>query len=252
MIHLKEEYTYIDINCDVGEGMGNEKEILPLISSCNIACGGHAGDMKTMTEVAQLAKKHGVKVGAHPSYPDRENFGRVSITIEKPDLIASIQNQIKTFHSILSNENISLHHIKPHGALYNDIARNTTLANTFLEAIGSYKNKVLLYVPYHSVIANLALENGFEIKLEAFADRNYNEDLSLVSRKLSNAVIQKPEKVLQHLIRMVKKQKIKTLAGQEIQMQAATYCVHGDTPSALEILSYLTKELPKNNILIIK
>lgn len=242
----------IDINCDVGEGIGNEKDLLPLISSCNIACGGHAGSYETMSEVLQLAKIHNVKVGVHPSYPDPENFGRISMDIGKETLLASIQEQIENFSAVLKEENMVLHHIKPHGALYNDIAKNNSLANIFLEAIAGYKSDVLLYVPYQSAIARIAVQHGFKIRFEAFADRNYNVDLSLVSRKLPTALIQKPEKVLVHLVRMVKEQKIRTPEGKEIGIEAQTYCIHGDTPKALEIINYLTEELPKNNIQISK
>ena len=249
---MSKKDIYIDINCDLGEGIGNEKEILPLISSCNIACGGHFGDFETMSETVSLARKYNVKVGAHPSYPDRENFGRTSMDIARPDLIQSVQKQIEDFQNVLNKENMSLHHIKAHGALYNDSAGNKRVADTFLEAIDSYKNDVLLYVPYKSIIADRAIQKGFQIKLEAFADRNYNKDLSLVSRKLPDAVIQNPEKVLQHLIRMVRNEKIKTLDEQVIKIKAETYCVHGDSPMALKILNYLTVELPKNNILIKK
>ena len=240
----------IDINCDVAEGIGNEVEILPLISSCNIACGGHAGDVKTMMEVVQLAKKNNVKVGAHPSYPDRENFGRVSMAISSNDLITSIQTQIESFTSILKKENVRMHHIKPHGALYNDIAKNIYLAKIFLEAILNLKKEVFLYVPYKSIIEKEALKQGFRIKNEAFADRNYNKDLSLVSRKFSNAVIVKPELVINHLLSIVKENKLITLDGNAVSIKADTFCIHGDTSTALQILMYLSKELPNHNIYI--
>ncbi len=243
---------YIDINCDVGEGVGNEAFLLPLISSCNIACGGHAGDQESMTEVARLAHKNGVKVGAHPSYPDRINFGRVSVDISEKELIASIRNQMNDFVNILKKEEVTLHHIKPHGALYNDIARNKDLAKTFLSAINDFKKTVYIYVPHRSAIEEEGLKNGFEIRREAFADRAYNNDLSLVSRKLKGAVIKSPEKVLQHLLGMVLSKKVKTLKGEKIEILADTYCIHSDTPSALKILNYLTQELPKANIRIKK
>lgn len=246
------ETIYIDINCDVGEGMGNERGLMPLISSCNIACGGHSGNFDSMSEVARLAKEHGVKVGAHPSYPDLENFGRLSMKLPKSNLIESIQNQIGGFKSILNKENIPLHHIKAHGALYNDIAIDKVLAETYLEAVTNYKDNVLLYVPFQSAIAELADQHDFQIKYEAFADRNYNADLSLVSRKLPKAIIKKPEEVLKHLLCMVEEGRILTIDGDQIRIRADTYCVHGDTPTALQILNYLSEELPKANIRIKK
>ena len=240
----------IDINCDVGEGIGNESELLPLISSCNIACGGHAGDSATMTEVALLAKQYHVKVGAHPSYPDTKNFGRVSMNITSDDLMKSIREQIKNFTFLLKKENISLHHIKAHGALYNDIAKDVLLAKIFLSAIKEYKEAVFLYVPYASVIATEAIKQNFKIKNEAFADRNYNTDLTLVSRKLPNAILEDPKNVLSHLLSIVKNNQVKTLNGSKVSLLADTFCIHGDTPSALQILMYLTQNLPNHNIII--
>ncbi|MFH6604018.1 5-oxoprolinase subunit PxpA [Maribacter algicola] len=243
---------YIDINCDVGEGVGNEALLLPLISSCNIACGGHAGNQESMFKIARMAHENGVKVGAHPSYPDRINFGRVSLDISEKELIASIRGQLASFARVLKNEKIELHHIKPHGALYNDVAKNKGLAQVLLSAIEEFKKLAILYVPYKSVIEQEAHEKGFKLKREAFADRSYNDDLSLVPRKLPGSVIHEPEKVLQHLLDMVRSNKVTTLKGEKIEILADTYCIHGDTPFALEILDYLTQELPKAGIRIKK
>ena len=241
---------HIDINCDVGEGIGNEVELLPLISSCNIACGGHAGDLQTMTEVVRLATEYKVRVGAHPSYPDKENFGRVSMDVSSDVLIASIQSQLESFTSILKKENIVLHHIKPHGALYNDIAKDENLATIFLSAISDFKDEMFLYVPYQSKIETEALKQKFKIKYEAFGDRNYNADLSLVSRKLPNAIIENPQQVLSHLSSIVNEGRVVVQSGDHVKLVADTFCIHGDTPTAFEILTYLTKELPNHNITI--
>lgn len=243
---------YIDINCDVGEGIGNEAALMPLISSCNIACGGHAGSFEIMTEVIRMAANFGVKVGAHPSYPDPENFGRLSMEISEGELESSIRSQMQDIIGILKNEETELHHIKAHGALYNDIAKRTDLAKIFLSAVEDFKDAALIYLPNKSAIEAEALHAGFKIQREAFADRAYNSDLSLVPRTLPGAVIQNPEMVLHHLIEMVKTQSVTTLKGEKVGIQAETYCVHGDTPSALEILNYLTQELPKVNIRIKK
>ena len=129
------ENQHVDINVDVGEGMGNEALIMPLISSCNIACGGHAGNTETMGSVVKLAKKHGVKIGAHPSFPDKENFGRVKIDIPYASLLSSISQQIKALQEVLSQEHGVLHHIKLHGALYNLAAVNAKTANGIIEVI---------------------------------------------------------------------------------------------------------------------
>ncbi|NHF60127.1 5-oxoprolinase subunit PxpA [Flavobacteriaceae bacterium TP-CH-4] len=240
----------IDINCDVGEGMGNEGRLMPLISSCNIACGGHAGDVETMRGVVRLAKTYQVKIGAHPSYPDRENFGRISVNISERDLIDTVRHQIQGLESVLREEDMALNHIKPHGALYNDLVKDEQLASTFLKAIEHYKEDVWLYVPYGSMIEKEASNKGFGIRYEAFADRNYNEDLSLVSRTFQNAVIESPEAVLGHLLTMVRKEKVNTIGGKTVPIKADTFCIHGDTKNALHILAYLSEQLPNHDISI--
>ncbi len=243
---------YIDINCDVGEGIGNESALFPYISSCNIACGGHAGDLDTMSEVVQLAQKYGIKLGAHPSYPDRENFGRKSLKIEKGFLKESIRKQINSLETILKSADIELHHIKAHGALYNDIASDLNLSKIFLESIQTYKDHVMIYVPYGSVIEKEACKQGYNIFREAFGDRNYNEDLSLVSRRSSQALIEDPKKVLDHILSMVKNNEVNTLGGEKKTIKADTFCIHGDTATALQILMYLSDELPKQHIFLKK
>ncbi|APA65660.1 5-oxoprolinase subunit PxpA [Maribacter sp. 1_2014MBL_MicDiv] len=238
----------IDINCDVGEGVGNESELFPLISSCNISCGAHAGSIDTIKKCLDLSKSYNVKVGAHPSYPDRKNFGRVSLQISKEDLIASIRSQMEVFNNAREQAGVDLHHIKPHGALYNDIAKNETLAEIFLESIAGFRNSTFLYVPYYSVIQRLAEKNGFRILVEAFADRNYNDDLSLVTRKEKNALLNNGEEVLAHILYMHKNKKVKTVSGKSLPMYADTFCIHGDTPSALQILTYITEYLSEHNL----
>lgn len=242
----------IDINCDVGEGIGNETEIFPYISSCNIACGGHAGNEESMSEVVDLALQYSVKIGAHPSYPDKENFGREVMDIPNEELIQSIRNQLQTFEGILDRKKAILHHIKAHGALYNQIAKDGELAKMYLEAISAYRQNAILYVPFDSLVANKAKEMGFKIWYEAFADRNYNEDLSLVSRKNKDALIQEPKEVLLHMLPVIKDAKVKTVSGKFHKIEANTLCVHGDTASALEILMYLSRELPKHQVQIQK
>ncbi len=234
----------VDINCDVGEGVDNETQLMPLISSCNISCGAHAGDPETMRNVIRLAKTHGVKIGAHPSYPDRTNFGRSVMEITDGELVKSLKEQLKTFVGILTGEKASMHHVKPHGALYNQIAKDSGLANVFLQAMQDYR-LVPIYVPYGSKIAEEAKKQGFKTIHEAFADRNYTSNLQLVPRTAPNALIEEPKAVLDHVITMVKRKKVRTLDGHDIDIQAETFCVHGDTPSALKILMYIQQQLPK-------
>ncbi|MDO1514488.1 LamB/YcsF family protein [Maribacter confluentis] len=238
----------IDINCDVGEGVGNEEKLFPLISSCNIACGGHAGSAESIAICLQLAKIHEVAIGAHPSYPDRENFGRVSMTISHTTLIRQIREQLKVFTNICNKLDMPLHHIKPHGALYNDIANNRNLALVFLNAVEPYRENTYLYVPYGSLIAELAISAHWDIKREAFADRNYHTDLSLVSRKEENALITNAKDVWEHLLLMVKENHVKTIENMNVPIHADTYCFHGDTPAASDILTYITSKLSEFNL----
>lgn len=238
----------IDINCDVGEGVGNEDILFPLISSCNIACGGHAGSSKSIETCLKLSKQYNVSIGAHPSYPDKDNFGRVSLNISHTDLTGHIRNQLELFTAICNKWNLSMHHIKPHGALYNDVANNKELALVFLNAIQVYKENTFLYVPYGSLIAEIATSQDWKIKREAFADRNYHSDLSLVSRKEKNALITNKLNVLNHLILMVNDNCVKSIENKKVSMHADTYCFHGDTPAASDILTYITSKLPEFNL----
>lgn len=240
--------TIIDINADVGEGLDNEAMLMPFISSCNIACGGHAGSMDTMRTVVNLAKAYNVKIGAHPSFPDKENFGRTKIEMLCADLYTSLKHQIRDLLLVLREENAVLHHIKPHGALYNLAAVDETIGNVIIEVMKSLPYPVKLYVPYGSVIEKRAREEGIPILVEAFADRNYNEDLTLVSRQQDSAIISDFDEMFNHVYTMIIKKKVKTLTGVEINMEADTYCVHGDHPNVEKSLEKLTEKLKQNHI----
>jgi len=238
----------IDINCDTGEGIGNEAELLPLVSSCNIACGGHAGDAESMEQVVDLAVRLGVRIGAHPSYPDRANFGRRSLDLPVAELWQSLQDQVTALETVLQARGGVLHHIKAHGALYNDLAANPQLGETFLDIFRAYRGRVRVFAPCGSFFASQARERGFEVWEEAFADRAYRADGSLASRQREGAVLTKPEQVWQQLRKMVFGHRVDTLDGVEIPIQAQTYCLHGDTPRAYEILVYLSRKLREESI----
>lgn len=244
------DFISIDVNADVGEGVGNEAALMPYLSSCNIACGGHAGGINSMTAIAKLAKVNGVKIGAHPSFPDKKNFGRIEMKLSAADLYSSLKTQIRTLQNVLHSQNLQLYHIKPHGALYNLAAKDEKTARVIIEVIKSIALPIKLYAPYKSIIAELAQSEAIDITFEGFADRNYNEDLSLVSRRNNNALLTQKDEVLHHVLFMAKHNKVKTISGVEVPLKATTFCVHGDTKNALEILKYLNQELPKNSIKI--
>ncbi len=238
----------IDINCDVAEGVGNEALLMPFLSSCNIACAAHAGDVETIDEVIRLAKLHQVKIGAHPSFPDRKNFGRKIMPISDEDLQKSIEHQIQLLIDRASAQRVNLHHIKLHGALYNLAAKDQKIAEIAISAIQNVIKDVVLFVPYNSQIAQVALSRGYNLMYEAFADRNYNDDLSLVARSLPNSVLSNKKDVLAHVLKIVKEKKVLTISGEEFNIQSDTLCVHGDHKNSVEILEYLYEGLKNNEV----
>lgn len=240
----------IDINCDVGEGIGNESLAMPFITSCNIACGAHAGSKEIVSEVINLATKYKVHIGAHPSYPDRDNFGRKTMPIELPTLQQSLEYQIELVLDELQKSVATLNHIKPHGALYNDAVKDEALARCIITAMKNTVRNVWLYAPHQSVLAEIALQEGIRVKYEAFIDRHYMPDMTLVSRSEENAVITDSDEVLQHLLQMVQHQSVICANGEKINITANTYCLHGDNPKLLYILRYLHKKLPDYGIKI--
>jgi len=221
---------------------------MPYISSCNIACGGHAGDLQSMRNVVKLAKQYDVKIGAHPSFPDKENFGRQAIEISSAALFKSIREQINSLMLVLRDENARLNHIKPHGALYNLAVTNTSIATVIIEVMKSISLPIKLYVPYKSVIAELAIKENIPIVYEAFADRNYNDDLTLVLRKKKNAIISDSEALFNHVFRMITQRKVKSIDGVEVKIIANTFCIHGDNPKAVNLIKYLNKKLTQFHI----
>lgn len=241
----------VDINCDVGEGIANEHLLFPFISSCNIACGGHFGNANTIDKTIELALKNDVKIGAHPSFPDKENFGRKVLVISEEELKVSVEFQLELFLERMRNFNQKIHHIKPHGALYNVIAKDKIEAEKFIRITKKYLDSCFLYVPYNSEIEKVALENNVKIKYEAFADRNYNNNLTLVARSSKNAIIEEPKEVFNHVFNMIKNKTVTTISEEEKMIKADTFCVHGDHKNSVEILQYLTTQLHLKNIQIV-
>ena len=236
----------LNINCDLGEGLNNEHIIMPLIDSCNIACGGHAGDSGSMIECVEISIKNNVKIGAHPSYPDKINFGRKKIDISPSELSYSIISQIESLETIADSYGLELNHIKAHGALYNQMIIDTELSNFYLDTIKDFKNKCSLYIPYKSEIDKIALKKGFSIIYEAFGDRNYNDDLSLVSRNNENALITDPESVVNHIKTIKETETVKTINGNFKKIKFDTICIHSDTNNSIEILKKINQEFDES------
>ena len=244
------ENYWIDLNCDVGEGIGNEAQLFPMISSCNIACGGHAGDAGSMADMVSLGLEYGLNLGAHPSYPDREHFGRKSMRMEAREFQESIKGQLYAMQQVIIRKKAVLHHIKAHGALYNDLAADLVLAATYLDVLEPFKGETLLYVPCGSPFAKFAVNRGYRIWQEAFADRAYEADGSLASRKKPGALLSEPAVVCEQISQMVLEKRVRCLNGDYFPIAADTYCLHGDGPNVLEILMYLSNKLPEKSIFL--
>jgi len=212
------------INCDLGEGVAWEEEIFPFVDVASLACGGHFGTQESLDASLDLAIKYGKKVGAHPSYPDRENFGRVSITIPNAELIESIRQQIEWFTKSARAHNLALDHIKFHGALYNDAATQTPLL-----------------VPPHSELEKKAKEKGLSIRLEVFADRAYTADYLLSSRSLQGSLLQDITSVEPQVKRLLLEGQLLSMEGVQLPIQADTLCFHGDNPGIVDFLPVLRK-----------
>ena len=236
----------LNINCDLGEGLNNEHIIMPFISSCNIACGGHAGESGSMIECVEISIKNNVKIGAHPSYPDKINFGRKKIDISPSELSYSIVSQIESLETIADSYGLELNHIKAHGALYNQMIIDAELSNFYLDTIKDFKNKCSLYIPYKSEIEKIALKKGFSIIYEVFGDRNYNDDLSLVSRNNENALITNPESVVNHIKTIKETETVKTINGNYKKIKFDTICIHSDTNNSIEILKKINQEFDES------
>lgn len=238
----------IILNADVGEEAGFDAEIMQYISWCNIACGSHAGDATVIQKTIELAMKHTVKIGAHPSYPDRKNFGRTKVEMPYDDLVKTITEQIQLVKFYTEEAGGKLHHVKPHGALYNEAVKNEPVASAVIEAVKNIDKSLYIITLKNAKLSYLSGE-GFEIKHEAFADRNYNEDLTLVSRKEKEALLTDPKEVFDHVKRMVSEGKVKTKNRVEVPIFFDTICVHGDNPKSVQILKYLYKEFSTLNLL---
>ena len=228
----------LNINCDVGEGILTESQLLPHIHSCSVACGGHYGDEASILATLNGAKLHEVKVGAHPSYPNKDHFGRKSMDLPKSDFQESIREQLGLYFKCLDKVELRNHHIKAHGALYNDLTRNTELCEWYLEVLKGFDYGVI-YTPYNSTLANSAEEYNMKVLNEAFLDRNYLSNGQLVPRSHPKALKTTPEEVWLQLNRFIEKDGVIALDGQWVHLPAETFCLHGDHPKALEFLHYI-------------
>lgn len=236
----------IDLNCDMGEGIGNDEAIMPFIDSANIACGFHAGDETTIRNCVRLAIHHNVHVGAHPSFSDREHFGRKEFELSDEQITSLITEQLLIISRIVEEEGGKLHHVKAHGALYNMAARDQQLAKNIAMAIIGFNDKLILYGLSGSHLITEAKKMGLSTLSEVFADRAYNDDGSLVARSLPGALIESEEQAIRQVRDMITKNSVTTITGKSIPITAETICVHGDGNHAVEFAEVLRHTLDQS------
>jgi len=240
----------IDLNCDMGEGLDNDALLMPLISSANISCGYHAGDTETMKRTVELALQHHVAIGAHPGFKDKTNFGRVEIPITLPHLFDLITEQIYLLKKITETFGTKIHHIKPHGALYNMAARDNNMARTIVAAVKSADAKLILYGLSGSHLISEAAALKLQSASETFADRSYQMDGSLTPRSLPGALIENTEDSLTQVLQMILQRTVNTHLGETIPIKAETICIHGDGKKAVLFAEQIRKKLIENKITI--
>ncbi len=239
-------YLNVDLGEEIKANLEIEKEVMPYIDACNIACGGHAGNEDTMRASVLLAKKYKVKVGAHPSYPDRHNFGRSTMKIDHEKLQNSLLDQMYLLHKITEKEKIRIHHVKLHGALYNDASKDPNLAELVVETVKRFDSKCILFVPPKSEISKIAQQHHLKIHYEVFGDRNYNDDLSLASRSFSNALITNKLDLDHHIKSMLDDQIIISLNGKSLPIKMDTICMHSDHETAINNIKLVANWIKKH------
>ena len=245
----------ININCDLGEksehhSNKHDPDLLEIVNSANIACGYHAGDKETMTQVVEISKKNGVSIGAHPSFDDRENFGRKRMNLSSFGITNLIIDQYNILQSVAEKMNQRVTHIKPHGALNNMACEDPELALIIASAIYSIDKDLIYLVPTGSKMEIAAKKLDMKIACEIFADRNYEDDGNLVSRKKPHALITNPEEAKKHVLKMVQNQALNCHSGKQIPCEIDSVCIHGDNISSLATAKSIKDNLTENGFLL--
>jgi UPF0271 protein len=244
----------IDLNCDMGElpealADGSQEALMAFITSANIACGGHAGDPQMMRTTIQQAQRSNVAIGAHPGYEDRENFGRIELQLTREEITDSIYKQVCALDEVARQCSARLRHVKPHGALYNQAARDRGIAKAIAEGVRRWRNDVVLVGLAGSVMLEEFRRAGFAVAGEAFADRRYETDGSLRARRHRDALLHDPSAAAQQALRIVERGEVIAANGSPVWVQAQTLCIHGDTPGATEIARAIHQELRSGGVL---
>lgn len=240
----------IDINCDLGEGFENDVLLLPYISTVNIACGTHAGSPETMMQLVGEAKARGMSIGAHPSYNDRQNFGRAAIDLTTAEIYSLVIYQMGALEAFCRINDSRLRHLKPHGALYNQAAVDPRIAKAICTAIKDFDARLLVYGLAGSLFLDIAGSMGLSTVSEVFADRSYTDDGRLTPRSEPGALITNSEAAVSQAMKLILENKVFSLSGKEINVQADSICLHGDAEHALSFAKALHQALQKQNISI--
>ncbi len=238
----------MDLNCDMGEvpkaiSDGTQESLMASLTSVNIACGGHAGDSLTMNATIEQALRWRLDVGAHPGYADRANFGRMELQLPPQVIADSVFQQVQTFAAIAAERGARVTHVKAHGALYNQAARDRAVAGAIADGVARWSRDVALIGLAGSLMLDVFREAGFRVAAEAFADRRYEADGSLRSRKFEDALIRDPAKAGQQALRIAERGTVVACGGAEVAANAQTICIHGDTPGAPAIAAAVAKTL---------
>jgi UPF0271 protein len=229
----------IDINCDMGEGMPNDADIMPYISSANIACGYHAGNETTMRKTIELCLKHSVAVGAHPGFNDKENFGRKPVQLSADEMYQLVWKQLEIIQAICKEKHTKLHHVKLHGALYNMAAKDKSISKIAAQAVKDFDPELIFYGLSGSVMIAEAKALGLKTANEVFADRTYQPDGTLTSRTQPHALLEHSTDVIRQVKQIVKEKRVTTLSGEIILINADTICIHGDGDHAFEFAKHI-------------
>lgn len=239
---------HVDLNADLGEGAPDDAELLSLVTSANIACGGHAGDARLMQATVRAALARGVAVGAHPSYADREHFGRRELQLSPDDVRAEVLYQVGALDALVRAAGGRLHHVKPHGALYNQAARDPVPADAIAQAVRAIDPGLALYGLAGSELLRAAERAGLRSVAEVFADRGYQADGSLVPRSQPGALIEDTGEAVARTLRMVREGVVQAVTGETVPLRAQTVCLHGDGPHALAFARALREALTEAGV----
>ena len=237
-----------DLNCDMGEGMPTDEAIMPFITSANIACGYHAGDETTMQQTIDLAIKYKVAIGAHPGFDDKANFGRTEMQLTSTEIYQLVFKQVQALRNMCVESKVSLHHVKPHGALYNMAAKNTEMATAIAHSVADIDPRLILYGLSGSQLIAQAKAVGLRTASEVFADRTYQNNGSLTPRSQSNALIINMQQSLEQVLQMIQHNTVTSVAFVSIPIQADTICLHGDGDHKVEFAKAIHQTLLQHYI----